>query len=153
MNITWAPLNSFQALAAEYHFLCPMGKHCCLPYHFSASKLIFLPLHTEGVGASNNACPLGTKSGALPPMPLCQLKTIILSTNIGIHFCKKDITLLENVQHCTTRLTTSFGSKSHEKRLSSSETGTTGYVIQFFQIFKKMIMFMVIFGFKCLLQD
>jgi len=23
------------------HFLCPMDKHCCLAYHFSASKLIF----------------------------------------------------------------------------------------------------------------
>jgi len=24
-----------------------MSKHCCLPYHFFASKLIFLPFHTE----------------------------------------------------------------------------------------------------------
>ena len=28
------------------HFLCQVGKHCCLPYYFSASNLIFLQLHT-----------------------------------------------------------------------------------------------------------
>jgi len=28
---------------AYTHFLRLSGKHCCLPYHFSASKLIFLP--------------------------------------------------------------------------------------------------------------
>ena len=29
------------------HILCPTGKRCCLPYHLSASKLIFRPFHIE----------------------------------------------------------------------------------------------------------
>jgi len=29
------------------HFLCPMGKHCYLPYHFAVFKLIFLPFLVE----------------------------------------------------------------------------------------------------------
>jgi len=38
---------AYSAALAVARFLCPMGNHCCLPYHFSASKLILLPFHIE----------------------------------------------------------------------------------------------------------
>jgi len=39
-----------QALVAER---IGQRKYCCLPYHFSASKLIFLPFHIEHLYAIN----------------------------------------------------------------------------------------------------
>jgi len=35
--------------------LCPMGKHCCLPTTFSASKLIFLPFRIELIRVAMHA--------------------------------------------------------------------------------------------------
>jgi len=135
----------------------PNGQALLLALLLCACKLIFLPLHTERVG-KQQCLPIGHKKwgfAANASLSDQNNNTVYKHWN---PFLQKDITLLENVQHCTTRLITSFGSKSHEKRLSlmqmtSSETGTKGYVIiQIFQIFKKMIMFMVIFGFQCLLH-
>jgi len=36
-----------QGRQSPVDFLCSMDKHCCLPYHFSDSKFIFLPVHIE----------------------------------------------------------------------------------------------------------
>jgi len=39
------------------HFLCPIGKHYCLSYHFSASELISLPFHIGLIRRGpNHAC-------------------------------------------------------------------------------------------------
>ena len=69
MKVPWKWCSTSLPLAAEHtgqvrqssaHFLCPIVKHCCLPYYFSASKLVFLPFHIELIRiimhASNASC-------------------------------------------------------------------------------------------------
>ena len=46
MEYTLAAETIEQGRRSLVHFLCPVDKHCCLPYHFPSSKLIFLKFHS-----------------------------------------------------------------------------------------------------------
>lgn len=63
--------------AGRAHFWCAMGKRCCLLYHFSVSKLTFLPFHIitfvsfwagEAPDLHKELCP-GSHGGTAPRLP------------------------------------------------------------------------------------